>query len=538
VNASFSNGDTAAPLVDNGVAPDAFAADGIYTGTWLPAALGPVTVTFTALHGIDTYGTTATGSVVEFMGYYYDDAIPYNWVEISGTGTPLYLGDDDQAIIPLPFLIDFYDGSYNSITIGSNGDLFFENNLTDYWNLCIPATTYYGVETYAAPFWTDLKPSAGGQVYYDIRGSAPSRTLIVEYLNVPHYWTPGTVSFEIIFHEYSDDIIMQYNDVNFGDVFFDAGVASTVGLQRDGAYGQQYLCLEALLSNQMAIRWYRDIADEPTISLSTASLSSSSRLGLNAPGRSFGLWNSGTGTLSYSITDDVNWLWVSPASGTSIGEHDTLTANFSTSALVVGEYSATITIVDPGAANSPQTVAVSVTIDPPSYSLTTGVSPAGAGSVTGGGTYEEGATATVQAYPNQGWMFDHWQGGGIDGSTQNPEKVAMNGGRSVTAVFVPHPLSRITLVYPPSGAVIYWAPSFTWVADYGSQNAFVVDFALGGQIRTSSVIEGLGWNMPNAAWDRISSGTLVYWRVRGADTAIGPPYDVVTSEEIRWFYKY
>jgi hypothetical protein len=86
--------------------------------------------------------------------------------------------------------------------------------------------------------------------------------------------------------------------------------------------------------------------------------------------------------------------------------------------------------------------------------------------------------------------------------------------------------------------VVYWAPSFTWVADYGSQNAFVVDFALGGQIRTSSVIEGLGWNMPNAAWDRISSGTLVYWRVRGADTAIGPPYDVVTSEEIRWFYKY
>jgi subtilisin family serine protease len=161
MTASFSNGDTTVPLADDGVAPDVTADDGVYTGSWLPNTLGPVTVTFTALHGIDTYTATATSEVVEFAGYYYDDTTPYNWIEISGTGTPLHLSDDDEAIVPLPFPISFYDASYNSITIGSNGDIFFENNYSDFVNICIPGTSFFGVDTYVAPFWTDLYPPGG-----------------------------------------------------------------------------------------------------------------------------------------------------------------------------------------------------------------------------------------------------------------------------------------------------------------------------------------------------------------------------------------
>jgi hypothetical protein len=74
------------------------------------------------------------------------------------------------------------------------------------------------------------------------------------------------------------------------------------------------------------------------------------------------VWNSGGGTLDYSISDNRNWLSVSPSSGTSTGEHDTITVNYSTSGLAAGSYSATITISDPNADNSPRTIGVSLTI--------------------------------------------------------------------------------------------------------------------------------------------------------------------------------
>ena len=68
------------------------------------------------------------------------------------------------------------------------------------------------------------------------------------------------------------------------------------------------------------------------------------------------------------------------------------------------------------------------------YTLTTGVTPAGAGTAFGGGNYNPGATATASASANSGWHFDHWTGD-LSGSA-NPTTVVMNANKSVTAVFV------------------------------------------------------------------------------------------------------
>jgi hypothetical protein len=54
----------------------------------------------------------------------------------------------------------------------------------------------------------------------------------------------------------------------------------------------------------------------------------------------------------------------SPSSGTSTGDQDTITVNYSTSGLSAGTYSATITITDTNASNSPQTIAVSLDVSP------------------------------------------------------------------------------------------------------------------------------------------------------------------------------
>jgi len=71
-----------------------------------------------------------------------------------------------------------------------------------------------------------------------------------------------------------------------------------------------------------------------------------------------------------------------------------------------------------------------------SYSLSMFASPAESGSITGGGLYDSGQTATLHAYANSLWGFDHWEGDSIAGSSNNPEYLTMDGNKTVTAAFV------------------------------------------------------------------------------------------------------
>jgi hypothetical protein len=107
-------------------------------------------------------------------------------------------------------------------------------------------------------------------------------------------------------------------------------------------------------------------SSSPAISRSPASLSTSCNQGWNASKQSFQVSNSGSGTLSYSITDDASWLSCSPTSGTSTGEADTIRVSYNTSKLAVGTYSATITITAAGSGNSSLTIPVTLTVSQPS----------------------------------------------------------------------------------------------------------------------------------------------------------------------------
>jgi hypothetical protein len=107
-----------------------------------------------------------------------------------------------------------------------------------------------------------------------------------------------------------------------------------------------------------------EVIPVPRISTTPESLMNSCDQGGNAPGQSFEVWNSGTGTLYYSITDNAEWLVCSPDNGASISEHDTITVTYNTALLEVGSYSATVTVSDTNAANSPQYVYVTLTVLP------------------------------------------------------------------------------------------------------------------------------------------------------------------------------
>jgi len=104
----------------------------------------------------------------------------------------------------------------------------------------------------------------------------------------------------------------------------------------------------------------------PQIWINTASLSfEATSGGSNPSSKILRIKNSGGGTLNYQISDDASWLDVSPQSGTSTGGENSHNVAVNISGLSPGTYQATITISDPNASNSPQTVNVTLTVNSP-----------------------------------------------------------------------------------------------------------------------------------------------------------------------------
>jgi hypothetical protein len=98
-----------------------------------------------------------------------------------------------------------------------------------------------------------------------------------------------------------------------------------------------------------------------TIGLDPAVLERSVVGGHNHASGAFTVTNTSQAQLTYTITDPASWLNVSPAGGTCLaGEVDPIDVTFDAADLAVGDYTAAITVSDPEASNSPQTVAVTL----------------------------------------------------------------------------------------------------------------------------------------------------------------------------------
>lgn len=84
------------------------------------------------------------------------------------------------------------------------------------------------------------------------------------------------------------------------------------------------------------------------------------------------------------------------------------------------------------------------------YTVSTHVSPEGAGTVNGAGTYEEGSTITIEAIANEGYSFSEWN----DGSTQNPRTITVNNNMSFTAYFTANTFTITVLASPEEGGTV------------------------------------------------------------------------------------
>jgi len=109
-------------------------------------------------------------------------------------------------------------------------------------------------------------------------------------------------------------------------------------------------------------RWYYSVLNTPRLEVSPVSIVRTVNVGTNLPNDVFVVTNTGTGSLNYTLSDNVSWLSMTPDSGSSEGEDDLITAVYDTASLNRGVYSATITAVATGVYNSPRQMAVQVTV--------------------------------------------------------------------------------------------------------------------------------------------------------------------------------
>jgi hypothetical protein len=208
-------------------------------------------------------GSAATGGPDGF-GYTFIDSNElagptFDWQDISATGTPLGLGDDDHIYpISLPFSFDFYGTAYTDLAVGSNGTVYFEDQYLGLANEAIPGTNSYGVNRFIAGYWDDLNPGAGGEIYHQVLGVAPNRQMIVQWQDVPHFGTTDTVTYQVILIEGNNDIL-----VNYVDPSSEAGVGATTGIQGDASTGLQYGFNTANLTASLAICYSHPLSDNP-----------------------------------------------------------------------------------------------------------------------------------------------------------------------------------------------------------------------------------------------------------------------------------
>ncbi|MFX1247743.1 MAG: Ig-like domain-containing protein [Promethearchaeota archaeon] len=130
---------------------------------------------------------------------YQVTAIPFNWFDITNTGTHLILGDDDYTTVSLPFDFPFYDASFDTALVSSNGYLTFNTSTFPTSTVGNIPQNYY---TYLiALFWRDLYPDdgyGGGGVYYQSFGSY----FVIQYDNISTCCIGELAGdFEVILHD-------------------------------------------------------------------------------------------------------------------------------------------------------------------------------------------------------------------------------------------------------------------------------------------------------------------------------------------------
>jgi hypothetical protein len=207
-------------------------------------SLGVFTLSHAAVGGPDSFGYT-------FRDSNEPNGPVFNWIDITTTGTMSVdmAQDDDHFGFPLSFGFNFYGTSMDSVYLGTNGTVYFEDIYLGLSNSCIPGTPGYTMTQYnfIAHLWDDLDPSSQGGVYTQDFGTY----FVISFENiVPCCGAGDGDSWQVILYD-NGNILMQFEELS------NVGIANsaTVGIQNDPTTGLQYRCDATgnALANNLAV---------------------------------------------------------------------------------------------------------------------------------------------------------------------------------------------------------------------------------------------------------------------------------------------
>lgn len=195
-------------------------------------------------------------------GYSWTDSkggapnVTFEWIDVQGGTDAGFSYSTNQFVGPfnIGFAFEFYGNTYSSFYISTNGFMTLGSGATDSVNDPIPSTSV--PNNVIAPFWDDLmvdySPYNSGEVYYQTMGAAPNRQLVVQWDNVSRAYSSNHLTFEVILNE-TGEVWFQYREMGS-----ETGVSATVGIENiDGSVGCEYSYNEAIMENELAIRFER-----------------------------------------------------------------------------------------------------------------------------------------------------------------------------------------------------------------------------------------------------------------------------------------
>jgi gliding motility-associated-like protein len=136
--------------------------------------------------------------------------IPYT--PQNNTGTQLFMSDDSQqGPFNIGFTFCFFGQTYNQFWVGSNGWISFSaGQPITFTSATIPSGAATIPRNCIMGPWQDWHPGVGGQIRYQVQGTAPCRKLIVSWINMPMFsCTNLQGTFHIVIHE-STNVIENY----------------------------------------------------------------------------------------------------------------------------------------------------------------------------------------------------------------------------------------------------------------------------------------------------------------------------------------
>ena len=140
--------------------------------------------------------------------------------------------NDGIALASLGFNFVFYNVSYPTVAISSNGNLQFSTGSTTAFPSALGSSSNSGLSPFIAFFFADLVPSAVSNAVrsYATVGSAPNRQFILRYSNVPlqSYISTQNLTCDILLYEGTNAIEFRYYQV---PVFSSTSYYVDVGIQ-------------------------------------------------------------------------------------------------------------------------------------------------------------------------------------------------------------------------------------------------------------------------------------------------------------------